>query len=184
MISNSISKFSGYHSLFRNVFHCLFKFIHSFFLHKLEFQYDLCNCQMMIYDHVIFYRKPMKFWLNMKQRWPKGKQRGCTICGISSQSFSLKLLVVSSHLCFFLLVFYKAFSSNSAVILVFDSLLCQRSVHEELVRMQPKFKQNLLECVAVFQNDVSTFMEQYDSVSNLWIFKSGHFSVNQFELRY
>ncbi|XP_076601065.1 dynein axonemal heavy chain 8-like [Chaetodon auriga] len=38
-----------------------------------------------------------------------------------------------------------------------------RSVQEELVRMQPKFKQNLLECVAIFQNDVSTFMEQYDS---------------------
>ncbi|XP_041805872.1 dynein heavy chain 8, axonemal-like [Chelmon rostratus] len=38
-----------------------------------------------------------------------------------------------------------------------------RSVQEELVRMQPKFKQNLLECVVVFQNDVRTFMEQYDS---------------------
>ncbi|KAG7229074.1 hypothetical protein INR49_013193 [Caranx melampygus] len=38
-----------------------------------------------------------------------------------------------------------------------------RAVQDELVRRQPKFKQNLLECVAVFQSDVSTFMEQYDS---------------------
>uniref|UniRef100_A0A671YVZ2 Dynein axonemal heavy chain 8 n=1 Tax=Sparus aurata TaxID=8175 RepID=A0A671YVZ2_SPAAU len=40
------------------------------------------------------------------------------------------------------------------------------SVQDELVRMQPKFKQHLLEGVAVFQNNVDTFMEQYDSVSN------------------
>ncbi|XP_068458453.1 dynein axonemal heavy chain 8-like [Clinocottus analis] len=38
-----------------------------------------------------------------------------------------------------------------------------RTVQDELVRMQPKFKQNLLECVNIFQNDVGTFMEQYDS---------------------
>ncbi|KAM9349881.1 dynein axonemal heavy chain 8-like [Symphorus nematophorus] len=38
-----------------------------------------------------------------------------------------------------------------------------RSVQEELVRMQPKFKLNLLDCVAIFQNDVGTYMEQYDS---------------------
>ncbi|XP_044223058.1 dynein axonemal heavy chain 8-like [Thunnus albacares] len=38
-----------------------------------------------------------------------------------------------------------------------------RSVQDELVRMQPKFKQNLLECVTIFQNDVSTFIDQYDS---------------------
>uniref|UniRef100_UPI0037E892BB dynein axonemal heavy chain 8-like n=1 Tax=Semicossyphus pulcher TaxID=241346 RepID=UPI0037E892BB len=38
-----------------------------------------------------------------------------------------------------------------------------RSVQDELVRMQPKFKQNLVECVAIFHNDVGTFMEQYDS---------------------
>ncbi|XP_075954128.1 dynein axonemal heavy chain 8-like [Anarhichas minor] len=37
------------------------------------------------------------------------------------------------------------------------------SVQDELVRMQPKFKQNLLECVTIFQNDVGTFMEKYDS---------------------
>ncbi|XP_037644332.1 dynein heavy chain 8, axonemal-like isoform X1 [Sebastes umbrosus] len=37
------------------------------------------------------------------------------------------------------------------------------SVQDELVRMQPKFKQNLVECVAIFQNDVSTFMKQYDT---------------------
>ncbi|KAI3374766.1 hypothetical protein L3Q82_021323, partial [Scortum barcoo] len=38
-----------------------------------------------------------------------------------------------------------------------------RSVQDELVRRQPKFKQNLLECVSVFQKDVGTFLEQYDS---------------------
>nr|XP_046263890.1 dynein axonemal heavy chain 8-like isoform X2 [Scatophagus argus] len=38
-----------------------------------------------------------------------------------------------------------------------------RSVQDELVHKQPEFKQNLLECVAVFNNDVGTFMEQYDS---------------------
>ncbi|XP_070701078.1 dynein axonemal heavy chain 8-like [Pempheris klunzingeri] len=38
-----------------------------------------------------------------------------------------------------------------------------RSVQDELVRMQPRFKQNLLECVATFQSDVSTFLEHYDS---------------------
>uniref|UniRef100_A0A4W6EG55 Dynein axonemal heavy chain 8 n=1 Tax=Lates calcarifer TaxID=8187 RepID=A0A4W6EG55_LATCA len=38
-----------------------------------------------------------------------------------------------------------------------------RSVQDELVRRQPKFKQNLLECVSIFQNDVSSFLEQYDS---------------------
>ncbi|XP_056290683.1 dynein axonemal heavy chain 8-like [Pseudoliparis swirei] len=38
-----------------------------------------------------------------------------------------------------------------------------RSVQDELVRMQPKFKQNLLECVSTFQNDVGSFMKQYDS---------------------
>ncbi|XP_047444882.1 dynein axonemal heavy chain 8-like [Mugil cephalus] len=38
-----------------------------------------------------------------------------------------------------------------------------RSVQDELVHMQPKFKQNLLEGVAVFQNKVGTFMEQYES---------------------
>ncbi|XP_071768037.1 dynein axonemal heavy chain 8-like [Centroberyx gerrardi] len=38
-----------------------------------------------------------------------------------------------------------------------------RSVQDELVRMQPKFKQNLLEGVAIFQNDVVSFTEQYDS---------------------
>ncbi|XP_026153434.1 dynein heavy chain 8, axonemal-like [Mastacembelus armatus] len=38
-----------------------------------------------------------------------------------------------------------------------------RSVQDELVHMQPKFKQNLLECVAIFQKDVATFTEQYDS---------------------
>ncbi|XP_045906997.1 dynein axonemal heavy chain 8-like isoform X1 [Micropterus dolomieu] len=37
-----------------------------------------------------------------------------------------------------------------------------RSVQDELVRMQPKFRQNLLECVAIFQNDVDTFMRKYD----------------------
>ncbi|KAM7379582.1 hypothetical protein PAMP_005128 [Pampus punctatissimus] len=38
-----------------------------------------------------------------------------------------------------------------------------RSVQDELVRMQPKFKLNLLECVAIFQNDVDTFLKEYDS---------------------
>uniref|UniRef100_A0A3Q3F240 Dynein, axonemal, heavy chain 5 like n=1 Tax=Kryptolebias marmoratus TaxID=37003 RepID=A0A3Q3F240_KRYMA len=37
-----------------------------------------------------------------------------------------------------------------------------RSVQDELVRKQPEFKQNLLECVAVFKKDVDTFMEEYD----------------------
>lgn len=43
----------------------------------------------------------------------------------------------------------------------------QRSVQYELVRMQPKFKRDLLESVAIFQKDVDTYMEQFDSVSNL-----------------
>lgn len=43
----------------------------------------------------------------------------------------------------------------------------QRSVQYELVRMQPKFKQDLLVSVAIFQKDVDTYMEQFDSVSNL-----------------
>ncbi|XP_039872861.1 dynein heavy chain 8, axonemal-like isoform X1 [Simochromis diagramma] len=38
-----------------------------------------------------------------------------------------------------------------------------RSVQYELVRMQPKFKQDLLESVAIFQKDVDTYMEQFDS---------------------
>ncbi|XP_027145030.1 dynein heavy chain 8, axonemal isoform X2 [Larimichthys crocea] len=38
-----------------------------------------------------------------------------------------------------------------------------RSVQYELVRMQPMFKQNLLEGVSTFQNAVGTFLEQYDS---------------------
>ena len=39
-------------------------------------------------------------------------------------------------------------------------------MQDELVRMQPKFKQHLLEGVAIFQKNVDTFMEQYDTVSN------------------
>ncbi|KAM7400305.1 hypothetical protein PAMA_004821 [Pampus argenteus] len=39
----------------------------------------------------------------------------------------------------------------------------ERSVQDELVRMQPKFKLNLLECVTIFQNDVDTFIKEYDS---------------------
>uniref|UniRef100_A0AAX7VFT7 AAA+ ATPase domain-containing protein n=1 Tax=Astatotilapia calliptera TaxID=8154 RepID=A0AAX7VFT7_ASTCA len=38
-----------------------------------------------------------------------------------------------------------------------------RSVQYELVRMQPKFKQDLLVSVAIFQKDVDTYMEQFDS---------------------
>ncbi|KAG8014343.1 Dynein heavy chain 8 [Nibea albiflora] len=38
-----------------------------------------------------------------------------------------------------------------------------RSVQYELVRMQPMFKQNLLEGVSIFQNAVDTFLEEYDS---------------------
>uniref|UniRef100_A0AAQ4Q6E3 AAA+ ATPase domain-containing protein n=1 Tax=Gasterosteus aculeatus aculeatus TaxID=481459 RepID=A0AAQ4Q6E3_GASAC len=41
----------------------------------------------------------------------------------------------------------------------------KRSVQDELVRMQPKLKKNLLDGVAIFQNDVGTFLRQYDSVS-------------------
>lgn len=37
------------------------------------------------------------------------------------------------------------------------------SVKDELFYMQPKLKQTLLESVTIFQNDVSTFMEKYDS---------------------
>lgn len=40
-------------------------------------------------------------------------------------------------------------------------------MQDELVRKQPEFKQNLLDCVAVFKKDVDTFMEEYDRVSNL-----------------
>ncbi|MEQ2301669.1 hypothetical protein AMECASPLE_038423, partial [Ameca splendens] len=38
-----------------------------------------------------------------------------------------------------------------------------RSVQAELVRMQPKFKQDLLESVTVFKKDVDTYMKQFDS---------------------
>ncbi|XP_062284222.1 dynein axonemal heavy chain 8-like [Scomber scombrus] len=38
-----------------------------------------------------------------------------------------------------------------------------RSVQDELVRKQPTFKLNLVECVATFQNNVCTFVEQYDT---------------------
>ncbi|XP_065810510.1 dynein axonemal heavy chain 8 [Labrus bergylta] len=37
-----------------------------------------------------------------------------------------------------------------------------RSLRDELVRTQPKFKQNLLDSVGDFQNDVSNYIEQYD----------------------
>ncbi|XP_075316795.1 dynein axonemal heavy chain 8-like [Odontesthes bonariensis] len=39
----------------------------------------------------------------------------------------------------------------------------ERSVQDELVCMQPKFKRNLVECVAVFEKDVYSFKEEYDS---------------------
>ncbi|XP_069055280.1 dynein axonemal heavy chain 8 isoform X2 [Lepisosteus oculatus] len=38
-----------------------------------------------------------------------------------------------------------------------------RSVQDELVRVQPKFKANLLESVTVFQKDVLAFVDQYDT---------------------
>uniref|UniRef100_A0A8C8CZV8 AAA+ ATPase domain-containing protein n=1 Tax=Oncorhynchus tshawytscha TaxID=74940 RepID=A0A8C8CZV8_ONCTS len=38
----------------------------------------------------------------------------------------------------------------------------QRSVQDELVRVQPKFKRNLLESVTVFQKDVVMFTDQYE----------------------
>ncbi|KAM4579488.1 dynein axonemal heavy chain 8-like, partial [Fundulus diaphanus] len=38
-----------------------------------------------------------------------------------------------------------------------------RSVQDELVRLQPNFKQDLLECVTVFKKDVDTYMKEYDS---------------------
>ncbi|XP_046878072.1 dynein axonemal heavy chain 8-like [Hypomesus transpacificus] len=37
-----------------------------------------------------------------------------------------------------------------------------RSVQDELVRVQPKFKQNMLESVIVFQKDVTSFSDQYE----------------------
>ncbi|CAG5978557.1 unnamed protein product [Menidia menidia] len=37
------------------------------------------------------------------------------------------------------------------------------SLQDELVRMQPKFKQNLLECVTVFEKDVDSFQEEYNT---------------------
>ena len=40
-------------------------------------------------------------------------------------------------------------------------------MQDELVCMQPKFKRNLVECVAVFEKDVYSFKEEYESVSNL-----------------
>ena len=64
----------------------------------------------------------------------------------------------------------SVFSHNLSVILVFNPWISKGSVQDELVRMQPKFKQNLLEGVAIFQNNVNTFMEQYDTVSHQKIF--------------
>ncbi|XP_041836758.1 dynein heavy chain 8, axonemal-like [Melanotaenia boesemani] len=37
------------------------------------------------------------------------------------------------------------------------------SVQDELVRRQPSFKKNLVECVAAFEKEVDTFMQEYDS---------------------
>ncbi|KAM6989324.1 dynein axonemal heavy chain 8-like [Tautogolabrus adspersus] len=46
---------------------------------------------------------------------------------------------------------------------VFNELQAKaRSLQDELVRTQPKFKQNLLDSVGDFQNDVSNYIEQYD----------------------
>ncbi|KAK5607192.1 Dynein heavy chain 8, axonemal [Crenichthys baileyi] len=46
----------------------------------------------------------------------------------------------------------------------------KRSVQAELVRMEPKFKQDLLESVTVFKKDVDTYMKQFDSArfEELW----------------
>ncbi|KAM4740016.1 dynein axonemal heavy chain 8-like [Anableps anableps] len=38
-----------------------------------------------------------------------------------------------------------------------------RSVQDELVRMQPQFKKDLMKCVTVFNTDVDTYMKQFDS---------------------
>ncbi|XP_041950591.1 dynein heavy chain 8, axonemal-like [Alosa sapidissima] len=38
-----------------------------------------------------------------------------------------------------------------------------RSVQDELVQVQPKFKENLLSSVTIFKHDVGTFAEQYDT---------------------
>ncbi|CAK6957757.1 dynein axonemal heavy chain 8-like [Scomber scombrus] len=45
----------------------------------------------------------------------------------------------------------------------------ERSVQDELVRKQPTFKLNLVECVATFQNNVCTFVEQYDTTNTAMI---------------
>uniref|UniRef100_A0A8C9WHP3 Dynein axonemal heavy chain 8 n=1 Tax=Scleropages formosus TaxID=113540 RepID=A0A8C9WHP3_SCLFO len=49
-------------------------------------------------------------------------------------------------------------------------LLLQRCVQDELVHVQPKFKKNLLEAVAVFHKDVQSFKVQYemDKFDVLW----------------
>lgn len=73
----------------------------------------------------------------------------------------------------------------SMIILVFvmfpSVTLCsgppQTSVQDELCRMQPKFKEDLLSWVTVLQNDIGTFMEQYESVCNLWIHSSNSVCV-------
>ncbi|XP_035999780.1 dynein heavy chain 8, axonemal [Fundulus heteroclitus] len=38
-----------------------------------------------------------------------------------------------------------------------------RSVQDELVRLQPNFKEDLLQCVTVFKKDVDTYLKEYDS---------------------
>lgn len=47
----------------------------------------------------------------------------------------------------------------------------QRQVQDELVHVQPKFKENLLSSVTIFKNDVGTFAEQYETVILFLIYK-------------
>ncbi|MGH0152444.1 UNVERIFIED_CONTAM: hypothetical protein FKN15_022452 [Acipenser sinensis] len=46
-----------------------------------------------------------------------------------------------------------------------------RSVQDELVQVQPKFKSNLLKSVTIFQKDVLTFIDEYDRRIHVLTFK-------------
>lgn len=69
---------------------------------------------------------------------------------------------------FLILKIKKNNKENNNVFLVI--LFCQTRIQDELVQVQPKFKSNLLESVAVFREDVSNFETSYETVTVILIF--------------
>ncbi|KAK7945226.1 hypothetical protein WMY93_000954 [Mugilogobius chulae] len=99
------------------------------------------------------------------------------LCKYLKENYKKKMIETSIH-------FYKYFSQLSKPVTDLEDVRCamsalsklrdveiqtdvtltsiERSVQNDLVRRQPTFKQNLLECVSTFKNNVDTFMEKYD----------------------